>query len=111
MVRSRGRLLQSQSSPQMQTTMTKKTQNTDEKPVPDDYRTYLTDMQYLRLESMRHRGWEVKLVKRPLFQMPICVVAHPIRNQLAVIEVEGTVHLIDNDGTYRNEIYTPGKDD
>ena len=83
----------------------------EEKPVPDDYRNQLTDLQYLRLESMRVKGWEVKLVRSSLFQVPLCVVQNPDDKKLAVIEPEGTVHLIDKYGTYLSEEYQPDEED
>ena len=81
-----------------------------EKPVPDDYKKHLTDEQYLRLESMRLKGWDVKFIRRPLFQIPICVVEHPENHQFAVIEEDGTSYLIEEDGTYKHNLYIPMRD-
>jgi len=77
------------------------------KAVPEDYKTYLTDEQYLRMKSMCLKGWGIKFIRRPSFQRPICVMEHSDEDQLAVIENNGDVTFIEKDGTYKNKLYIP----
>ena len=79
--------------------------------VPEDYREYLTDDQIIRIVQVHKEGWGIKFLRRPSFQKPVCVMQHPDKAQLAVIEADGSVTFIEKDGTYKNKPYIPIRDD
>lgn len=44
------------------------------------------------LRSLEHFGWELKFVRKPLFQKPVPVVFDGDRRSFAVIEEDGTLN-------------------
>jgi hypothetical protein len=65
---------------------------TGESSVPANLREYLNDYQMLALDRMRELGWELKFVRRPIFQQPIPVIHHAGNNEHAIIEEDGTIN-------------------
>jgi hypothetical protein len=47
--------------------------------------------QILTLRELEHFGWELKLVRRPLFQAPIAIVFDGRRTSYGVIAADGTL--------------------
>lgn len=52
----------------------------------------LNDAQLLTLRSLEHFGWELKFIRKPLFQQPLPVVFDGARQQFAVIEEDGSLN-------------------
>lgn len=52
----------------------------------------LNDSQLTTLRNIETFGWELKFIRRPLFQKPIPVVFDGSRQRFAVIEEDGTLN-------------------
>ena len=55
-------------------------------------RRELNEAQKLELAALERFGWELKFVRRPMFQVPIPVVFDGDRKQYAVLEPDGTLN-------------------
>ena len=55
-------------------------------------RRELNDAQNLTLASLESFGWELKFVRRPMFQAPVPVVFDADRKKFAVLEPDGTLN-------------------
>jgi hypothetical protein len=55
-------------------------------------RRELNEAQKLELSSLERFGWELKFVRRPMFQNPIPVVFDGDRKKYAVLEPDGTLN-------------------
>ena len=55
-------------------------------------RRELNEAQSLTLASLESFGWELKFVRRPMFQKPVPVVFDGDRKKYAVLEADGTLN-------------------
>jgi len=55
-------------------------------------RDLLNEDQRMTLVELEHFGWELKFVRRPLFQPSIPVVFDADRKRYAVLEVDGSLN-------------------
>jgi len=55
-------------------------------------RRELNEVQILTLAGLENFGWELKFVRRPLFQTPVPVVFDSDRKKYAVLEADGTLN-------------------
>ena len=55
-------------------------------------RRELNDEQRMTLDSLERFGWELKFIRRPLFQQSIAVVFDSDRKTFAVLEPDGTLN-------------------
>jgi hypothetical protein len=62
-------------------------------PVPENLKQYLSDEQLQKLRQIESFGWELKFVRRPLFQQPVAVVISPGSNQIGILEPDGRLNL------------------
>ena len=67
-----------------------------DKPVPDDVKNYLNDAQMAELHTIEGFGWELKFIRRPLFQERLVVVVNPDGNSIGVLEDDGRLNLDPN---------------
>lgn len=71
---------------------------TDEKrnksqPIPDDVAQYLNDAQQAQLNTIESFGWNLKYIRRPLFQERVIVVTNPDGSSIGVLEEDGRLNL------------------
>ncbi len=59
------------------------------KPVPDNLLEYLNEVQLMTYQSIKSFGWDIKFIRRPLFQKPVCILTNLEKTMLAVIEEDG----------------------
>ena len=52
----------------------------------------LNDSQLATLSSLETFGWELKFVRKPLFQEPVPIVFDGSREHFAVLEADGTLN-------------------
>ena len=55
-------------------------------------RALLNEDQRLTLVELEHFGWELKFVRRPMFQPSIPVVFDADRKRYAVLEIDGSLN-------------------
>ena len=60
-----------------------------QKAVPDDVFTRLTELQRLSLARLESFGWTIRLVRRPLFEDQVIVVADPTGKDVAILDEDG----------------------
>ena len=64
-----------------------------EQPVPDHFEELLNDMQLRALHQMENFGWELRFIRRPLFQEPVAVVYNAEGSKIGVLESDGRVNM------------------
>jgi len=62
-------------------------------PVPDNLEDYLNGEQMTALRQIQAFGWELKFVRRPLFQEPIAVIINNDGDRLGTLEFDGRIEL------------------
>ncbi|UCE90336.1 MAG: hypothetical protein JSW10_05850 [Pseudomonadota bacterium] len=67
-----------------------------DKPIPDDVKNYLNDAQIAELHTIEGFGWELKFIRRPLFQERLVVVVNPDGSSIGVLEDDGRLNLDPN---------------
>jgi hypothetical protein len=58
-------------------------------PVPENLSKYMNSAQLHTYHLMQKFGWDIKFIRRPLFQDPVCVLTDPEKTTLAVVEEDG----------------------
>ena len=58
-------------------------------PVPAVLSKYMNSAQMHTYHLMQKFGWDIKFIRRPLFQDPVCVLTDPENTILAVVEEDG----------------------
>lgn len=66
---------------------------TGESPVPDNLEDYLNVAQIRALRQIENFGWELKFVRRPLFQEPIAVIINTDGDRVGTLETDGRIDL------------------
>jgi hypothetical protein len=69
---------------------------TGESPVPDNLEDYLNQAQIKALRQIENFGWELKFVRRPLFQEPIAVIINTDGDRVGTLEADGRIDLQQN---------------
>ena len=64
-----------------------------ETPVPDNIKQYLNDAQQAQLKTIEGFGWNLKYIRRPLFQESIVVVTNPDGTSIGILEEDGRLNL------------------
>ena len=72
--------------------MTDSERRRNEPPPPRLLERDLNENQIATLRSLEAFGWELKFVRRKLFQPPIPVIFDGDRKKFAVLEVDGTLN-------------------
>ena len=62
-------------------------------PVPDDLEETLNKAQIHMLRRMENFGWELKFIRRPLFQDVLPILLHLDSNKIGVLEEDGTINM------------------
>ena len=62
-------------------------------PIPDDLKEVLNEAQLATLNKMEGFGWELKFIRRPLFQGIVPVLLHPDSDKKGILEDDGTLNL------------------
>ncbi|MGB5538950.1 MAG: hypothetical protein WBO37_02545 [Gammaproteobacteria bacterium] len=71
-----------------------------EQAIPENLRQVLTAAQAKTLDEITALGWQLKFVRRPLFQDPIPVVSNAKNDQIGVLDQDGKIS-IDTEFTIR----------
>lgn len=69
---------------------------TGESAVPDNLEDYLNQAQIKALRQIENFGWELKFVRRPLFQEPIAVIINTDGDRVGTLEADGRIDLQQN---------------
>lgn len=72
--------------------MDKDRRNVD-KPIPDNLEDTLNDSQLMALPALERFGWELRFVRRPLFQEAVPVVFNAEGTMVGVLEEDGRLNL------------------
>ncbi len=67
-----------------------------ESPIPDNLDDYLNDDQLQALAQIKNFGWQLKFVRRPLFQQPVAVIINTDGDRLGTLESDGRIELQGN---------------
>lgn len=80
-------------------------------PVPDNLEDYLNGEQMTALRQIQAFGWELKFVRRPLFQEPIAVIINNDGDRLGTLEADGRIELRSDFNLREEAGDTPTNDD
>ena len=61
-------------------------------PIPEKLEEVLNDAQMLSLNKLEGFGWNLKFVRRPLFQEVVPVLFHPDTNKYGILNDDGTLN-------------------
>jgi hypothetical protein len=64
-----------------------------DKPIPDNLDDTLNDFQLMALPALERFGWELRFVRRPLFQEAVPVVCNAEGTMVGVLEEDGRLNL------------------
>ena len=64
-----------------------------EKPVPDNLESLLNQDQLLTLRQIESFGWQLRFVRRPLFQEPTPVVFNPTGDSIGILDEDGRLDI------------------
>lgn len=64
-----------------------------DKPIPDNLKGTLNEAQLIALPALERFGWELRFVRRPLFQEAVPVVCNAEGTMLGVLEEDGRLNL------------------
>lgn len=64
-----------------------------QKPIPNDLKSALNEAQLIALPALERFGWELKFVRRPLFQDVLPVVFNADGTTVGVLEEDGRLNL------------------
>jgi hypothetical protein len=81
-----------------------------ESPIPDNLEDFLNPVQVKALRQIENFGWELKFVRRPLFQDPIAVIINTDGDRVGTLEPDGRIDLHQN-FELRNGTLDPDDDD
>jgi hypothetical protein len=70
-----------------------KEQRIGKPPVPENLEETLNEEQIFTLRRMEVFGWELKFIRRPLFQDVLPVLFHTDSNQFGVLEDDGSLNM------------------
>jgi len=62
-------------------------------PIPDNLEDLLNEQQSRALPGILRSGWELRFLRRPLFQEPVFVLHHPDGNRTAILDTNGRVKV------------------
>jgi len=64
-----------------------------DKPIPDNLEATLNEAQLIALPTLERFGWELRFVRRPLFQEAVPVVCNAEGTMVGVLEEDGRLNL------------------
>ena len=70
-----------------------KEKRTGIKPIPDDLKEVLNEVQWRALPGIAYSGWELRFFRRPLFQEPVLVVHNTKDDRIGVLEKNGSINV------------------
>ena len=62
-------------------------------PIPDNLREILNEVQWQALSGIKYSGWELRFLRRPLFQEPVLVVRNPNDGRIGVLDSDGSIKI------------------
>ena len=63
------------------------------KPVPDRLDDVLNEMQMRALHQLERFGWQLRFVRKPLFQEPVAVVFSAEGDKIGILEEDGRINM------------------
>ena len=64
-----------------------------EKPIPDNLESMLNEAQLIALPALERFGWELRFVRRPLFQEAVPIVFNGDGTSVGILEEDGRLNL------------------
>jgi hypothetical protein len=62
-------------------------------PIPDNLKEILNEVQWRALSGIKYSGWELRFLRRPLFQEPVLVVHNPNDGRIGVLDSDGSIKI------------------
>jgi hypothetical protein len=64
-----------------------------DKPVPDRLEEVLNEMQMLALRQIEGFGWQLRFIRKPLFQESVPVVFSAEGDKIGILEEDGRINM------------------
>ncbi|MES9968946.1 MAG: hypothetical protein ABW092_02870 [Candidatus Thiodiazotropha sp.] len=64
-----------------------------DKPIPDNLKEVLNNLQFMALQKAERFGWKLHFVRRPLFQEVLPVITNPSGSKFGVLESNGEINM------------------
>lgn len=62
-------------------------------PIPRNLEDWLTKEQLLAIKAVEKFGWELKFLRRPVFQDPIVVLFSPDGSKIGIMDKDGKIDV------------------
>lgn len=62
-------------------------------PIPDNLEEVLNEPQRRALPGIVQSGWELRFLRRPLFQEPVLLLRNPNNNRTGVLDRDGRIKI------------------
>ena len=62
-------------------------------PVPEKLKEMLNEAQWQAVSGIKYTGWELRFLRRPLFQDPVLVVHNSNDGRTGILEKDGSIRI------------------
>ena len=77
----------------MTTNYTGRERRAGNSPIPEHLKEILGAVQWQALPGIKYSGWELRFLRRPLFQEPVLVVHKPSDGRIGVLDSDGSIKI------------------
>lgn len=64
-----------------------------DEPIPHNINELLNEAQRIALRQLESYGWQLKFIRRPLFQERVAVVVNPDGEKFGILEEDGRINM------------------
>ena len=65
-------------------------------PLPKNLKEVLNEAQWQALSGIEYAGWELRFLRRPLFQEPMLFIQNPNDGRIGILDKDGSIKIQSN---------------
>lgn len=65
-------------------------------PIPENLKEVLNEAQWQALSGIKYTGWELRFLRRPLFQEPVLFIQNTNNGRIGILDKDGSVKIQSN---------------
>ena len=65
-------------------------------PLPKNLKEVLNEAQWQVLSGIEYAGWELRFLRRPLFQEPMLFIQNPNDGRIGILDKDGSIKIQSN---------------
>lgn len=65
-------------------------------PLPENLKEVLNEAQLKALSGIEYTGWELRFLRRPLFQEPVLFIQNTNNGQIGILDKDGSIKIKPN---------------